>query len=92
MKDILLFINPMIWKDHLVSERIEPGGGNVNKNQIDDLFIGGNVIDSTYVTVGDICKYECSKECRTNLEYWHSKKTVNLYENYLFNYNVKLSN
>lgn len=67
------------------------GGEDVSKDSIDNLFKGNDVvIDDTNVTIGNICKYEYSQESMSPLEYWHSKKTVNLYKKFFSGYNVRL--
>ncbi|MEP9243947.1 hypothetical protein ABKT97_01485 [Enterobacter hormaechei] len=89
--DILSPNNSTSWVSYLISEPIILGGEDVTKDSIDVIFKGNNiVIDNTNVSIGNICKYEYSKESISPLEYWHSEKTVDLYKKFLSAYNIKL--
>lgn len=82
-----------VWKKYLISEPIIPGRSDVTKDSIDDFFKGSEVvIDNENVTIGSICKYEYIKENISPMEYWHSKKTSDLYKRFLSGYSVKLGN
>lgn len=78
------------WKSYLITEPITLGGSNDTKDSVDTFFKGSKiVIGNANVTIGNICKYEYSKESISPLEYWHSKKTSDFYKGFLSDYNVK---
>lgn len=83
---------PTIWKNYVISERIDPQGEDVDKNIVDEKFKNKTVsLDNENVTITGVCRYKFNKEKMSPIKYWKSKNTVDLYKRFFSTYNVKLN-
>jgi hypothetical protein len=88
-----LSVTTTIWKEYVVSERIDPLGEDVTNDLINKIFKGRNiVIDDSHVNINGVCSYEYNEKHMAPLKYWHSQKTVALYRELLAKNNIKLTN
>ena len=83
----------LTWMDYVISEPITPRGEYVTKESISELFKGKVIsIDKTTVNISEGCRYKYNIENTTPILYWHSEKTVKLYSDLLYKYDIRLNN
>lgn len=81
-----------IWRDFVISEPIIPEGEYVTKESISELFKGKMIsMDKTTVNVSEECRYKYNVKNTTPILHWHSEKTVKLYSDLLYKYNIRLN-
>lgn len=81
------------WRDYVISEPIISEGEYATKESISALFKGKRIsIDKTMVNVSEVCRYKYNIKNITPILYWHSEKTVRLYSDLLYKYNIRLNN
>lgn len=81
------------WRDYVISEPIIPEGKYATKESISELFKGKVIsIDKTTVNVSEGCRYKYNLKNKTPILYWHSEKTVKLYSDLLYKYDIRLNN
>lgn len=81
----------LTWRDYVISEPITPRGEYVTKDSISEPFKGKVIsIDKTTVNISEGCRYNI--ENTTPILYWHSEKTVKLYSDLLYKYDIRLNN
>ncbi|MFS7198151.1 hypothetical protein AB6866_23045 [Rahnella inusitata] len=81
------------WRDYMISEPIISEGEYATKESISALFKGKRIsIDKTMVNVSEVCRYKYNIKNITPILYWHSEKTVRLYSDLLYKYNIRLNN
>lgn len=81
------------WRDYIISEPIISEGEYATKESISALFKGKRIsIDKTMVNVSEVCRYKYNIKNITPILYWHSEKTVRLYSDLLYKYNIRLNN